>query len=166
MSVKSQSILRVLTALVVALVLSVSALPRSEASHYYLTDVGWFSTDQMIMLRDSGIQTTEHLLNATVTAEGRQKIASQLSIEEPKVLDMARECELLQISGVGPKVVKLLKAAGVTSLDDLGKQNAAKLLKKVEEINKKDKITEKDPSVEMVSYWIDQAKAAKVRVAL
>jgi len=159
-------LLRAVLSAVAVVILSVAVMPESQASHYYLTDVGWFSTEQMISLRDGGIQTTEHLLAATVTADSRKKLATQLSVDEAKVLEMARECELLQINGVGPKVVKLLQAAKVTGLDDLGGRKAAKLLKELVAINAKDKITEKDPSVEMVTYWIDQAKTASVRVAL
>lgn len=153
-----------LPALLLLGALTLGAASTAQASHYYLTDVTYFSKEQIISLRDTGIQTTEHFLTAAATPEGRTKIAAQLQLEEGRVLEVAKECELLQIKGVGPKAVKLLQGAGVTNVDDLAKRKPDALLKEIVAVNKANKITEINPTVENITNWVTQAKQATTRV--
>ena len=155
-----------LVAAVLALGLVLGSAGEARASHYYLTDVEWFTTPQMIALRDAGIQTTEHLLSASLTAAAREKLASRVELSPGEILDLARQCELLQIRGVGPKVVRLLEAAGVEGVDALARSDAKKLLAKIEKVNASSKITEINPSIEIVSYWVKEAMKASLRVEL
>jgi hypothetical protein len=64
--------------------------------------------------------------------------------EEPR-----HEDDLVIIEGIGPKVAKVLNAAGILSFDDLARANPAK----VTELLKAAKLTMMDPA-----GWIEQAK--------
>ncbi len=53
----------------------------------------------------------------------------------------------------------LLEAAGVDSVPELARQNAAALTQKMVTINEKKKLTRREPSEKEVSKWIEQAKS-------
>lgn len=74
-----------------------------------------------------------------------------------------------QIRGVGPKYAALLAAAGVETVDDLAKSNAADLAQKMAVVNASQGIAKTLPSKEHVAAWIAQANSeelARVRAAI
>ena len=152
-----------LAALAVCATMLLSAAP-AVAGHYYIRDLDLYSHEQIVKLRDTGIQTTEHFLAAAQTAEARQTLAEKVNIDEQEVLRFAKDCELLQIDGVGPKVVKLFREAGVTSVDDLASRKAPDLHNRLIAVNKQKKITGVDPPVDLVAAWIKAASKVKYRV--
>jgi Holliday junction resolvasome RuvABC DNA-binding subunit len=149
--------------IITCMVLSTSS---AFASHYYLTDVDSFEREKIILLTQNKIQTTEQFLQASITREQRKQLSEYLDISERDLTDFALSCELMQIQGVGPKVVNLLKSSGINSLMDLSSKNAEKLFDVVISVNKEKKITNKQPTLDLVEYWIEQSKKVPFRVEL
>lgn len=152
-------------ALMVCVALALALAPsRAEAGHYYIRDLGVVSLDRVIKLRDSGIQTTEHFLAASLTPAARAEVAKKTGMAEADVLKFALTCELLQINGIGPKVVTLMQATGVVDLADLAKRDPPDLTARMAAVNKVERITGVDPPTELVASWVAAAAKAKYRV--
>jgi predicted flap endonuclease-1-like 5' DNA nuclease len=147
---------RALGILVVCVVMALCV--TASASNYYLTDLGRFETGQVVKFRDAGVQTTEQVLEASLTPKARKLLATKVGLSEAEVLGLARDCELMQINGVGPKAAGLLRAAGVKHVKDLAGRKADKLLPLLTEANKQQGLTETNPSLDLVQYWIEEAK--------
>lgn len=128
------------------------------ASNYYLTDLGRFDTAQVVKFRDAGVQTTEQVLEASLTPKARTALSKKVGLSEADVKSFALDCELMQINGVGPKAVKLIRAAGVKNVADLAGRKPAELLPLLVSVNSEQKITDTQPSMDLVQYWIEEAQ--------
>lgn len=138
----------------------------SFGSHYYLTDVDSFEKEKIILLTKNKIQTTEHFLQASITAEQRRELAQYLNVSEQELTDFALSCELMQIQGIGPRAVRLLKSTGIKNIEQLSKSDVNKLFHDIIDTNKKEKITDKQPTIDLVQYWIDQSKKVPFKIEL
>ena len=76
-----------LVALAITGALSLSFASTAQASHYYLTDLKRFETSQVVLFRDQGLQTTEHVLSATLTPQSRKALAAKVGLSEEVLLD-------------------------------------------------------------------------------
>ena len=81
-------------------------------------------------------------------------------------MTLAHDCELLQITGVGPRAARLLRAAGVLGIEDLSSREPGDLLARLNEMNKNLDYTSKQPTLDLVVYWIEQANKAPLRLRL
>lgn len=136
----------------------------AQASHYYLTDLNRFETAQVVLFRDQGLQTTGQVLEATLTDRARKALAPLVGLSQEQLLELAHDCELMQISGIGPKAVRLLRAAQINSVEALAGSQPAALLEQLQGLNKDFTYTSKHPTLDLVQYWIEQAQKAPLRV--
>jgi predicted flap endonuclease-1-like 5' DNA nuclease len=135
-----------------------SARPAG-ASHYALTEVGrLIPPSDAEKLQKAGVETTEQLLQKGGTAKDRKALAKASGLSAGTVTTLVKHCDLLRIKGVGPEMVLLLEAAGVKSIADLAKRDAAGLAAATESANKSKKISEKLPTEPQLGDWIEQAK--------
>ncbi len=145
--------------LALALSFAVLAARPALASHYALTEASRLvPPSDAEKLQKAGVETTEQLLQKAATAKDRKALAKASGLSVPKLTTLAKHCDLLRVKGVGPEMVLLLEAAGVKSIADLSKRDAAGLVAAVESANKGKKITEKLPTEPQLADWIDQAK--------
>ncbi|MEO1270751.1 MAG: DUF4332 domain-containing protein [Myxococcota bacterium] len=139
----------------------------AQASHYELPDVGRLTSAQVRLFHAQGIHTTEHVLKAALTPKARHKLAPQVGLTELELLAFVRECELLQIRGVGPTMARLLTEAGVTGVDDLGGRDAQNLYQRLSLVNEAQKIIGGGVPPEGLLYdWIRQARTVAYKVRL
>lgn len=110
-------------------------------------------------LKGAGIQTTEALLEACKTPQGRKALAEKTGIGGKLILKWANRADLFRISGIGEEYADLLEAAGVDTIPDLARRNADNLFAKMGEVNEEKKLVRKLPTLDQVSGWIEQAKA-------
>lgn len=131
----------------------------AAASHYAVNDVPTLiAADAAAKLTKAGVATTEDLLQKAAKPKDRKALAKASGLSGAAVMDLARRCDLLRIKGVGPEMVLLLEASGVTSVADLAKKEAPALTAAADKANKAKKITEKPPTEPQFKDWIDQAK--------
>ncbi len=110
-------------------------------------------------LRNAGVNTTDKLLEATLTPAQRKKLAEDTEISSKLILRFANMADLFRITGVGQEYAELLEAAGVDTVPELAQRNAANLTAKMEEVNEEKKIVRRTPPLASVEKWIEEAKA-------
>lgn len=110
-------------------------------------------------LRSMGIQTTEALLRAGATPEGRQELAEKIGVSADTVLKWVNRADLMRVSGIGERYSDLLEAAGVDTVPELARRNPENLHQKLAEINAEKRLVRRLPHREMVTNWIEQAKS-------
>ena len=110
-------------------------------------------------LKDSGIVTTEALLEKGATPAGRKRIAEKSGISAARILKWLNHVDLFRIKGVETQYAELLEASGVDTIPELAQRDPAHLYPKLVETNKKKKLVRKLPTQEQVADWVTQAKA-------
>jgi predicted flap endonuclease-1-like 5' DNA nuclease len=111
-----------------------------------------------------GAKTSDELLGKGATPAERAKLAKATAIGIKQLTEWVKMCDLLRIKGVGPVMVRLLGAAGVTSVAELRQRKGDSLYKAVIKANEKAKITQNPPSEKHLEHWIEQAKKLKIVV--
>ncbi len=83
--------------------------------------------------------------------------------EEPVVEETApepvEEMDITYLSGVGPKYRSLLRAAEITTINQIAASEPEELLKLLHETNEETGITKRPPTMKNVESWIEAAKA-------
>lgn len=110
-------------------------------------------------LRAAGIKDTDSLLASCRTPKERKNLAQKTGLTEAKILKFGNMVDLFRISGVGSEFAELLEAAGVDTVPELAKRNAANLAKAMAQVNEKKKLVRRVPSEAEVSKWVEQAKS-------
>lgn len=109
-------------------------------------------------LRGAGIKDTDGLLENTRTPKQRKDLAEKAGLTDKQVLKFANMVDLYRINGVGSEYAELLEAAGVDTVPELARRNAANLTTAMTEVNEQKKLTRRVPTETEVTKWIAQAK--------
>jgi len=112
----------------------------------------------------TGIKTTEDLLDAGATANGRKELSEKTGISETLILEWVNLADLMRIKGVGEEYSDLLEEAGVDTVAELAQRNPDNLCAKIMEINDAKKLVRRPPTLEDVKSWVAQAKALPRKV--
>lgn len=104
-------------------------------------------------LRARGIRHTNQLLHATNLDIDRQKLASRTGISADRLLELGRQCALLEISGM-ERYLPVIRRLGITSLKALKVADPDELHARVVDAVG----LAGAPSHSMVQYWIGQAR--------
>ncbi len=127
------------------------------ASPYDLSSIDLVEPAQAEALARLGIVTTQDLWKATRTPGQVRRLARALKVSARTIRDWGDFCEVLQIEGVGPKVVRVLRLAGVRRLRDLASKDPERLATRIREVNQEHEILGKLPDVETVRAWVEAA---------
>jgi predicted flap endonuclease-1-like 5' DNA nuclease len=109
-------------------------------------------------LRQTGINSTDKLLENTKTSKQRKNLVEATGISEKLILKFANMADLFRIHGLGQEYTELLEAAGVDTVPELAQRNAENLAVKLEEVNAEKKLTRRVPSLKEVEQWVVEAK--------
>ncbi|MHA1190513.1 MAG: DUF4332 domain-containing protein [Alphaproteobacteria bacterium] len=115
-------------------------------------------------LKTTGIRTTRALLERAKTPRGRRQLAEESGIEESVILKWANMADLMRVRGVAEEYSELLEAAGVDTVKELKRRNAANLVVKMAEVNAGGKMVRVLPSEKRVLNWIAYAKLLKAKM--
>jgi predicted flap endonuclease-1-like 5' DNA nuclease len=113
---------------------------------------------QATKLRKARVRTTEALLKTGATRRGRRLLAEQIGVGEKLMLEWVNRADLMRVKGVGEEYSDLLESAGVDTVKELRRRNAANLLNAMVEVNKKKRLVRRLPTESMVSRWVESAK--------
>jgi len=141
-------------------VLVVLAFPTAaSASHYDIPSSGIVDEVVAGRLAAQGIHSTKDLWARTLTRNDRARLAKKVKVTASEVARWHDFCDLLRLSGVGPKVARAMTAAGVHNLRELVRQDPDDLAARVAAV--RDKVPElgKLPDRDNFRSWIDQAAA-------
>ena len=113
---------------------------------------------QATKLRKARVRTTEALLKIGATRRGRRELAEKIGVGEKLMLEWVNRADLMRVKGVGEEYSDLLEAAGVDTVKELRRRNAANLLNAMIEVNNKKRLVRRLPTEAMVGRWVDSAK--------
>jgi predicted flap endonuclease-1-like 5' DNA nuclease len=123
-----------------------------------LSDIEGIGPAYAAKLGEAGLQTTDDLLAAGGTPQGRTSLDDKTGIASALILEWVNHADLYRIDGVGSEYADLLEAAGVDSVIELAQRNAASLTAKLEEVNGQKQLVRSVPSESQVARWIEQSK--------
>ncbi|GAB3901820.1 hypothetical protein GCM10028803_27190 [Larkinella knui] len=109
-------------------------------------------------LKTQGLTTSEALLEATKTAALRKQLAATVGVETSVILDLANRADLNRIDGIGGVYSDLLEEAGVDTVKELAQRNPENLVAKITEINQTRQLTQRPPTLDQITAFINQAK--------
>src|SRR5579884_1307182 len=115
------------------------------------------TSDDVRRLRALGARNTLELLHITTLEIDRATVSRKTGIPEPRLLEFAHQCALLEISGV-ERYVPVLRRLGITSQKALKRADAADLHARVRDALG----AAGSPTLSTVEYWIAQARSIDV----
>lgn len=148
----------IITALTVALALSVHAAEKPKAAKGKLTSIQGIAGATEKKLNTAGVTSVDELLEKAATPKGREELAAKSGLGAAQILKFVNYADLFRIKGIAGQNAELLEAAGVNTVAELGQRNAANLAAKLKEVNDEKKLTGKVPAEKQVGAWIDAAK--------
>jgi uncharacterized membrane protein len=113
---------------------------------------------EAVKLNEAGVDKASDLLQQGAAPAGRKELAEATGVDEETILMAVKRMDLMRINGVGVVYATLLNAAGVETVPDLARRNAANLAEKMAEVNETADVAVDLPSEEMVNDWVEQAK--------
>jgi predicted flap endonuclease-1-like 5' DNA nuclease len=108
-------------------------------------------------LLDAGVPTTEALLEAGATPQGRDALAEKTGIGHGLILKWVNRADLFRVQGIGEQYSDLLAAAGVETVLELAQRVPEHLHPRLVETNDDKKLVRHAPSLEHVAGWVEQA---------
>ena len=109
-------------------------------------------------LRAIGVKNRRDLLVHGATPKGRKAIADGSGINSKQILEWVSHVDLYRINGVGSEYADLLEAAGVDTVPELSQRNPENLHQRLLEINAQKHLVRRNPSIDQVRDWVEQAR--------
>lgn len=109
--------------------------------------------------KTQGLGDSDAMLEVAKTPEGRRKLAAAISIDSRLVLMLANRADLVRIKGIGRVYSDLMEEAGISTLKELACRSPKELHTQMIKINRVRQFTQRPPSVEQVTDFVDQANS-------
>ena len=109
-------------------------------------------------LTDSGITSTDLLLQQGASSKGRKEIAEKTGISETLILKWVNQVDLARIKGISEEYGELLEVAGVDSVPELAHRNPENLYNNLVKVNETKHLVRKLPAQSQITKWIEEAK--------
>ena len=132
---------------------------------YPLSAIEGLTAYSALKLKSLGIRTAEALLEAARTVKGRKELAAKTGISEQQLLEWANFADHMRISGMGKAKIGLIRAAGVTTVRELGLRNPSRLAQSMREANIKRKLVRLLPSEKSVEQLIERARKLPPKIS-
>jgi len=132
---------------------------------YPLSQIEGLSAYSASKLKSLGIRTTSALLEAARTVKGRKELAAKTGISEQQLLEWANFSDHMRIPGMGKAKIELIRAAGVTTVRELGLRNPSRLAQSMKEANIKRKLVRVLPSEKSVEQFIERARKLPPKIS-
>lgn len=128
-----------------------------------ITEIKGMSAETADKLKAKNIKDSAGLLAAAGKAADRRLLAKELGIEASQLLEYVNRADLVRLKGVGAQYSNLLEDAGVDSVKELARRNAANLHVKLTEAASASGI-KRVPRLDEVETWIAEAKTMEAAV--
>jgi predicted flap endonuclease-1-like 5' DNA nuclease len=115
-------------------------------------------------LKSQGIKTTDDLLDAGGTKQGRKELAEKTGISETILLEWVNRADLFRIRGIAEEYSDLLNEVGVSTVVELARRNPENLHEAIAGVNEAKKLVRRIPTLDQTKDWIEQAKTMPRRV--
>ena len=110
-------------------------------------------------LKRQGISYTHQLLREAGSTEQRRSLAERSGIEEMALLRLVRRADLARVKGVGAIFADMLEMIGVEQVAALAEQDPLDLRARLFQLNTRERLARRAPTVDEVQQWISQARA-------
>jgi len=148
------------------LLLGLSLLPVGAAARNSLvTSLPGVGADEAAALAAAGVEDTRRLYQRT--HEGARKIgrlARRSGLPQERIRHLATLADLCRLYRMTPRIALLLARAGVGSMKELSRQDAAELAATMTTINAAERVTDFPPTERMLAGWIRDARRTKPEV--
>ena len=88
----------------------------------------------------------------------RKALAAASGLAEAQILKFANMADLYRVKGIGSEYAELLEAAGVDTVPELSRRNAANLAAAMAQANEQKKLVRRLPTESEVAGWVEHAK--------
>jgi predicted RecB family nuclease len=132
---------------------------------YPLSEIDGLTVNAAAKLKSLGIRTAEALLEAARTVKGRKELAAKTGISEQLLLEWANFSDHMRIPGMGKAKIGLVRAAGVTTVRELGLRNPSRLAQSMKDANTKRKLVRVLPSEKSVEQLIERARKLPPKIS-
>ena len=109
-------------------------------------------------LHEAGISSTEALLEAGATPQGREALVQKTGIGHGLILKWINRADLFRVKGIGEQYSDLLAAAGVETVLELAQRRPDHLHQKLVETNEAKHLVRAVPTADHVADWVEQAR--------
>lgn len=109
-------------------------------------------------LKRAGVRSVPALLKAGATPRGRKELAAEAGFSPRTILEWVNRADLFRVKGIGEEYSDLLEQAGVDTVVELAKRDAANLHNTLVAVNARKKLVRRLPSAKQVAAWIRHAK--------
>jgi nucleotidyltransferase/DNA polymerase involved in DNA repair len=140
-----------------AFVLSMAS--AASASHYDLIDVDFVTPEERQALAKASITSTDVLLDKCAKKSDRAAVAKLTGLSAERIDALARTADLLQVRGLGPRMVRLFNAGGITHLRQFLGHEPRALFDKLVQVNDEQHLAGLVPPAEMIESWQEQARS-------
>jgi predicted RecB family nuclease len=137
----------------------------SSTMTYPLSAIEGLTSYSASKLKSLGIRTTAALLEAARTVKGRKALAAKTGISEQQLLEWANFSDHMRIPGMGKAKIVLIRAAGVTTVRELGFRNPSRLAQSMKEANIRRKLVRVLPSEKSVEQLIERARKLPPKIS-
>ena len=132
---------------------------------YPLSEIDGLTANAAAKLKSLGIRTAEALLEAARTVKGRKELAAKTGISEQLLLEWANFSDHMRSPGMGKAKIGLVRAAGVTTVRELGLRNPSRLAQSMKDANTKRKLVRVLPSEKSVEQLIERARKLPPKIS-
>jgi predicted flap endonuclease-1-like 5' DNA nuclease len=124
-----------------------------------IVDVEGIGPKYAEQLEAIGVKTTDDLLEQGASAKGREELETKSGIGHALILKWVNRVDLYRVKGIGSEYSDLLEVGGVDTVPELAQRNPVNLTETLAEANAARNLVRRLPTVEMVTDWVEQAKA-------
>ena len=114
--------------------------------------------NELAALEAQGISDTKSLLARTVRLASRKALAKATRLPQQRLTELAEQCDLLRVSGLGPTMMRLMRASAVRHSGELARRDPGALAAKMRQVNAARGLSEVVPGRDVLSDWISQAR--------
>ncbi len=143
---------------------SLKAVKEGVYRGFKVIDIEGIGPVNAAKLNSAGIYTTSELLEAGATLAGRRKLAEKIGVSEELISGWVNCSDLFRIKGVAEEYSDLLAASGVTTVVDLAKRSPETLHAKMLDVNAREKLVRRTPTLTEVRQWVEDAKSLPRKV--
>jgi predicted flap endonuclease-1-like 5' DNA nuclease len=115
-------------------------------------------------LKEAGIKTTDDLLDAGGTKQGRKELSEKTGISETIILEWVNRADLFRIRGIAEEYSDLLKEVGISTVVELARRNPENLHEAIAGVNEAKKLVRRIPTLDQTRDWVEQAKTMPRRI--
>ena len=123
-----------------------------------LTDCDITTADAFDRLVQLGVTKLEELMKRVANPTSFSALARESGLDEKSLRKIVGRADLSRLSALNAKELELLQAAGIESLQNLARNEPAKLLNWIREVNDEARVVRRVPALERVTEWIAGAK--------